>query len=183
MVVDPATGLRLYRFTRAQYDQMVGRLEEPRVELLRGTIVEMSPRGSQHDEVMARLVELLMAALARRARVRVQSAFVAADESEPEPDIAVVPARSYMDGHPSEAFLLVEVADSSLTVDRDFKAKLYAESAVPEYWIVNIPDRQIEVHTDIVRGAYTRVVPYRPGQSVHPAAFADVVIPVERVFG
>jgi Uma2 family endonuclease len=113
--------------------------------------------------------------------VRVQSAFAASDGSEPEPDLAVVPAGDYDDAHPSEAHLIIEVADSSLVKDRGIKAALYAESGVPEYWVVNLPDKLIEVHTDIIQGAYTRVASYRKGQIVRLQRFTDVEIPVDGV--
>jgi len=70
------------------------------------------------------------------------------EESEPEPDVAVVPgtARQYWDAHPSRPVLVVEVADSSVTLDREEKASLYARAGVPDYWIVDIAREVVEVH-------------------------------------
>jgi Uma2 family endonuclease len=72
------------------------------------------------------------------------------DNSSPEPDVAVVfgQIRDYLADHPSEAALLVEVAESSLTYDRTVKQRLYAGAGVPEYWIVNLIDRQLFVFRD-----------------------------------
>jgi Uma2 family endonuclease len=160
----------------------LGAFEGERVELLYGTIVEMSPHGPPHDAAIEELTEALVTALSGRARVRVQSAFAASDGSEPEPDIAVVPPGDYHRAHPTEAWLVIEVADeTSLNKDRGIKAQLYAESGVPEYWIVNVLDRLVEVHTDIVGGAYTRITPHRVGDTVSPQRFPDVKIPVARV--
>ena len=61
------------------------------------------------------------------------------------------------------------------------KAALYAQSGVPEYWVVNLPDKLIEVHTDIVHGAYTRITPYRKGETIRLRQFADVDIAVDSV--
>ena len=69
--------------------------------------------------------------------MRVQLPFAASDDSEPEPDLVLVPPRRYADRHPRQAYLLIEVADSSLDHDRETKAPLYASSGVPEYWIVD----------------------------------------------
>lgn len=168
---------------RDEYDRMVeaGVFGDDRVELLHGVIVAMPPRGPSHDSALELLTELLVPALLGRARVRVQSAFSAGDRSEPEPDLAVVPREDHGREHPDRAHLIVEVAASSLDRDRGVKAALYAERDVPEYWVVNVVDRQIEVHTEIVRGRYTRVVPCRAGDRIHLVAFPDVELRVEDV--
>lgn len=168
---------------RHEYEKMVelGLFADERVELLYGVIVSMSPKGPEHDSAVERLTELLIQRLGGRASVRVQSAFAASDGSEPEPDVAVVPRGDHRRAHPHEAHLIVEVADSSLATDRGAKAALYAESGVPEYWIVNVRDGMIEVHDEIVRGAYTRVVPHRAGARIAVGAFPDVVIAVDEI--
>lgn len=168
---------------RVEYERMVelGFFRDERVELLYGTVVRMSPHGAPHDYVVQRLTELLVLALHRKASVRIQSAFAASDGSEPEPDVAVVPAGDYHAAHPARAWLIVEVADTSLAKDRVVKGKLYAECGVPEYWVVNIVDGIIEVHTEIVDGAYGRVTPYRKGDSVALQHFPDVELAVTDV--
>jgi Uma2 family endonuclease len=88
--------------TRAEYEVLVRRgvFDDARVELLYGRIVSMSPQGEPHSYGVSQLMTLLVQALAGRARVRVQSPFVAPDESEPEPDVAIVAPGAYLDGHP-----------------------------------------------------------------------------------
>jgi Uma2 family endonuclease len=66
-------------------------------------------------------------------------------------------------------------------VDRETKARLYAECAVPEYWVVNLVDDLIEVHSDIIRGVYASVVPHRRGGSISPQAFEDLAVPVSDI--
>lgn len=156
----------------------LGLFEGERVELLYGVIVRMSPKGAPHDSAIDRLNERLVVALAGRATVRIQNAFAASDGSEPEPDVAVVPRAEYRKEHPSQAFLIIEVADSSLETDRGTKARLYAECGVEEYWIVNVRDGLVEVQSEIVRGSYARVIPYRAGSSIRLAHFADIEIAV-----
>ena len=122
-----------------------------------------------------------MTRLAGRATVRIQSALAASDGSQPEPDVAVVPRGDYRTAHPTEALLVIEVADSSLATDRGTKARLYAECNIPEYWVVNVRDAIIEVHTEIVGGAYTRVEPFRAGASIRLVRLPEVEIPASEV--
>ena len=124
---------------------------------------------------------LLVPPLVGRAIVRIQSPFAALDTSEPEPDVAIVPTGDYHREHPSEACLIIEVAQSSLRLDRGQKQRIYAQAGVPEYWIVNVPERCIEVYTDLGREGYaTHEIVAHEG-SVAPRAFPDVVVEVRRV--
>ncbi len=144
--------LSAYRFSVEQYHRMIetGVLcEENRVELLNGWIVEKMTHNPPHDTS----VDLAHAEIARLLpkgwRVRVQSA-ITLSESEPEPDLAVVrgPARRYAKSHPGpkDIGLLVEVAETTLLEDREVKAPIYARARVPVYWIINLPERQVEVY-------------------------------------
>src|SRR5262249_47960652 len=137
------------RLARTEYGRMaeLGFFRGERVELIHGIVIRMPPIGPQPADVVDRLNALFVRALGDRARVRVQQPFVANDDSEPEPDVAIVPSRSYSHGHPDRAFLIIEVAESSLAYDRETKAPLYAASGVDEFWIVDIEGRAIEVFT------------------------------------
>ena len=171
---------------RAEYDLLVehGRLAGEHVELLEGVIVEMSPQGHVHANVVERLTRLLILALHGRAVVRTQSAFAAGDSSEPEPDIAVIaPGRALSDPHPSEAFLIVEVADSSLVKDRGIKSSLYARAGVPEYWIVDLRGMAVEVRTTLDGEDYASCRVARLGDVLRPTTFPDVEIRVSDVLG
>jgi Uma2 family endonuclease len=173
--------------TRADYDRMVdaGLFHEERVELWRGVIVEMSPQKSPHAAAVESLNPILVMALvaSKRAKVRIQLPFALSDDSEPEPDVAVVPFEDHRRAHPHRAFFIIEVADASLEDDRGWKAGEYASAGVPEYWVVNVRHDVIEVYTDIIAGRYTRVTPYRRGATISPAAFPDVVVKVDDVLG
>jgi Uma2 family endonuclease len=125
----------------------------------------------------------LLPRLVGRAGVRIQLPFAAGDDSLPEPDLAVVAAGRHRNAHPNRAFLIVEVADSSLKLDRQEKAELYARADVPEYWVVNVAGRIIERHSEPAGGAYARVTPFRSGETISPLAFPDVTVRVDDVFG
>src|SRR4029077_7190018 len=133
--------------TRAEYEALVrrGALEDARVELLYGRLVSMSPQGEPHTYSVSQLMTLLVRALGDCARLRVQAPFAAPDECEPEPDVALGAQGDYLDGQPRVAFLIVEVAETSLARDR-LKARLYAAAGVAEYWIVNLSEQVLEVH-------------------------------------
>lgn len=171
------------RLRRSDYDRLVeaGAFRDERVELIRGVIVRMPPQGPPHAGPIQRLTELLVLRLAGRAKVRVQLPLLAPDESEPEPDLAVVPPGDYDDEHPSEAHLVIEVAESSLAYDRGTKAPLYAAMGVPEYWIVNVRDGSIEVHREPDAERYGRVTTHRRGEAIALARFPDLVLDVSAI--
>lgn len=171
--------------TRAEYYRMgeLGFFRGERVELIHGIVIRMPPIGPRHSARVVRLDELLLPRLLGRASVRVQQPFVAWDESEPEPDVAVVPVASYVDRHPDHAFLLIEVAETSLDYDRDTKGPLYAASGVPEYWIVDVVGRAVEVYAEPGTRGYARSRRVIVGETLTVGAFPDVVVSVAELFG
>ena len=176
---------RVRPLRRVEFDRMVemGLFDNERVELLKGFIVRMSPQKSRHAGAVQYLTQFFVQALSSgRASVRVQLPLAAGDDSEPEPDIALVPAGAYRDHHPDSAYLVIEVAETSLAADRE-KAEVYAEGGIEEYWIVDTAHDLIEVRTDIVDGVYTRVTPYRRGQLITLRAFVDLTVLVSDVLG
>ena len=140
----------LHRYTVRRYLALVRsgvlRSDDP-VELLDGLIVAEPPANPPHASAISRIDAALRGALGEGAIVRVQQPFEAGRYSLPEPDVAVVPGRleDYDGAHPREALLVVEVADSSLPQDRLTKLPIYAAAGVPEYWIVNLAERCVEV--------------------------------------
>jgi Uma2 family endonuclease len=170
---------------RREYERMVelGLFDDERIELLRGALVEMSPQGAPHSDVTERLAATLYEALRGRARVRSHSPLALSDDSEPEPDIAVVPPGDYSRELPRAALLVVEVADSSLRKDRRIKAELYAEAGVPEYWLVNLVDGVIELHSDPREGRYQNVTSHGRAARLTPGLLAGVVVDVGALLG
>jgi len=168
---------------RNEYDRLVedGLFGDERIELLEGVLVEMTPAGARHADVVGRLTMLLVPALVGRALVRVQSPLAISNESEPEPDLAVVAIADYQREHPRHSLLVVEVAEASLRKDLGVKATLYARAQVTEYWVVDLSTRTVRRHTDPANDGYTQVATFGPGEILHPAAFPDLAAPVDDV--
>jgi Uma2 family endonuclease len=174
-------GIRPLR--RVEYDKLIelGMFQDERIELLRGVLVPMSPIGAPHSATIDRLVRILVLALSDRATVRIQNPYAALDDSEPEPDLSVVPLGDYDAEHPERAELLIEVAESSLSRDRGLKLHIYAENGVPEYWVVNLVDRRVEVYREPSSSGYRVVRHFERGQSIQLVRFPDVEIHVSDV--
>jgi len=187
MAVEVAVARRL--FTSDEYCRMVeaGILtDRDRVELIRGEIVHKMTTGPRHIAFVDNLTELLVLRLAGRARVSVQNAFVASDDSVPEPDLKILRRRSvpYKErhAHAEDVLLLIEVADSSLAWDRSTKLALYAEFGIPEYWIVNCPAESIEIYRRPERDRYLDVRRVEGAESVSLQAFPDVTLTLAEIF-
>jgi Uma2 family endonuclease len=118
--------------------------------MIDGLLVVREPQGSLHASTVAQVARVLERAFGGGWHVRQHAPLALDDASEPEPDVAVVagaPA-AYRAAHPGTAALVVEVADSSLRLDRRLKAALYARNRLPEYWLVNLADATLEVARD-----------------------------------
>lgn len=165
----PAT---IRRFSRREYDELVedGWFEGEPIELLRGVLVTMSPQGREHMNISAWLTKRLTIALGEPWDVRCGLPYAAGDDSEPEPDVSVSRAGTYLEGHPGAALLLVEVSNSSLVKD-------------PEYWIVDVTGEElrIEVHIDPRDGDYRRVEVLRDGDVLRPTQLPAIAIPVSEI--
>lgn len=179
----PPARAETYRWSREVYDRAVEAGvfgPEDRIELLGGELLTMTPQGSRHAAVATRIGEELARVFGDRGHVRTQMPLAADDDSEPEPDLAVVAgdALDYLDAHPAAALLVVEVADDSLRRDRNVKRGLYARCGIPEYWIVSLPDARLEVCRRPVGGTYRDAAILRAGDTVTPLAAPTAAIPV-----
>jgi Uma2 family endonuclease len=156
----------------------VGLFDGKHVELIEGQVIEMSPMGSPHITAVTLTGDVLRRVFGIGYFVRIQGPIDFGEISEPEPDVAIIAGdvRDYKDAHPTTAVLIVEVADTSLTYDRTTKASLYAKAGIAEYWIVNLMDRQLEVHRQPTADASQ---PYGFGYAtVTVRTAADVVAPL-----
>ena len=181
---DQVAPLKLRPLKRSEYDQLVevGALDEnDKVELVRGAIVEMSPQKAAHSFAVHALYTLLSAQLGERASVRSQFPLALSDDSEPEPDVAVVPPGDYRRAHPQVAWLIVEVSDSTVRFDRTIKGPLYAQAGVAEYWIVNLAERVVEVHTQPEDDGYRQRAVVDAGGRLRSVRFPEVSIAVADV--
>jgi len=168
---------------RVEYERLAaeGFFEDEKVELLFGLVVPMTPIDPAHSHSTARLNVALQRALGDRVWIRVQDALAASDVSEPEPDIAVVPRIEYWTEHRTKAFLVVEVARTSLRKDKGPKALLYGLAEVDEYWIVNHVDEVVEVYRDRHNGEWRQRTTHQRGETIAMLAFPDVQIAVSEI--
>ncbi|MBM3471226.1 MAG: Uma2 family endonuclease [Armatimonadetes bacterium] len=180
--------VQLKRWARKEYDRLValGALgPDDRVQLIEGEIVEMAPQGPGHATAVTLLLDALRTAFPAGYVVRAQLPLAVGVFSEPEPDVAVVPGdpREYRDQHPTTAVLVAEVAGTTLEFDRTRKAQLYADAGIPEYWVLNLVDRTLEILRDPApigegRGEYRATLRLGVAEQVAPLARPDHTIAV-----
>jgi Uma2 family endonuclease len=180
-------------WTRAEYDRLVAigffGEDEP-IELLGGQLVLREPQQSAHATGVRLVEEALRGAFGAGWDVRAGLPIALDGESEPEPDVCVVSGRprDYRDAHPSRPVLIVEVALSSLGIDRHVKGALYARAGITDYWIVNLQERCLEVYRRPVADTlarhgwrYADVTVLRAGESVLPLARPQASVAVTDV--
>lgn len=158
--------------------------EDERLELIEGVIIRMSPQSPQHTGVIRYLNKVIARALPEGLALNPQLPLSVSDTSEPEPDLAVVEiGDADRREHPKTARLVIEVARDSLRKDRGVKAGLYARTGIPEYWIVNVEERAIEVHRDPDPAAsrYRTVLTFAPDQELRSVAVPEVRVAVKDV--
>ena len=170
-----ATTQTTHHWSRNAYDRAVDAGvfgPDDRLELIDGQLLSMTPQGSRHAAIVGQAGRILRAAFGPDRSVRMQCPLAVGDDSEPEPDLAVVPGQEidYLDAHPTTALLVVEVSDDSLRRDRTLKQRLYARHGIPEYWILALPDARLEVYRDPAETGYRSVTVRRAGESVGPLA-------------
>ncbi|MBT9315206.1 Uma2 family endonuclease [Leptothoe spongobia] len=142
------------RFTTSEFHRLgeLGFFDNGPVELIRGELIEMSPKRTPHSVCNTRLVRRLILLLGERATVRGQEPIMLSEHSEPSPDVVVAKYRQddYLERHPGpdDCWAVMEISDSTLGYDRGNKLSLYAESGVRQYWIFNLVNRQLEVYRE-----------------------------------
>jgi Uma2 family endonuclease len=178
------------RFTVDEYYRMgrTGILKEgDRVELIGGEIVQMPPIGPGHAANVARCTQSLVRRFSDVANVTVQNPVRLDKFNEPVPDLALLRLRSdfYAERHPlpQDVLLLVEVADTTLGIDRRVKVPLYARAGIPEVWLLDVRRRPIYVYRDPSGGGYQVTLTVRPGESLNPLAFPDRAFDVAELLG
>jgi Uma2 family endonuclease len=179
------------RLSIAEYDRAIaaGVFDGPeprRIELIRGELREMSLIGPPHETCVDILNEWSIDNAPRdKVLVRVQNSIqVPPLASVPQPDLSWVARRDYSRVRPSakDILLLVEVSDSSLAYDQGEKADLFAAARIADYWIVNLPERHVEVRRQPLRRRYRSVTVYRTGQKVPLLALPRIAFPVSTQF-
>lgn len=177
-----------HRWTVAEYHRMadVGLLtEDSRVELIDGEIIEMAPIGSLHGGNINRLIRLFSKVIANKAIIAAQNPVILSGYAEPQPDFALLRWRGddyeKSNPHVEEVLLLIEVSDTTLRYNRDVKIPLYARNGIPEVWLLDVQNRQLEIYREPANGAYRQRDAYQTGQ-IAPILCADAVIDLAELF-
>jgi Uma2 family endonuclease len=181
-----ATEISKRLFTVHDYHRMVdaGILsEDDRVELIHGEILAMIPIGPPHNGAIIRATQALVRIVGDRALVEVQGSVRLDEYDEPQPDIVLLRPKDdfYSSRHagPSDIFLIIEMADSSLEYDRTIKARLYAETGVPEYWIADVGNERLFAYSDIHESTYRAIRQFQRGETVAPQLLPECRIPID----
>ena len=182
--------VKTHHWSRAEYDRLIEiGFFQPRdpIELIGGQLIVAEPQGTYHFTGVRAAGEALRVAFGAGWDVRGQGPVALDDESEPEPDVAVVRGsfRDYVAEHPSRPVLVVEVSESSLRLDRHHKGSVYARAGLADYWIVNLVDRVLEVYRDPVQDSaaafgwrYRSVETFGPEASVAPLVLPGALVRV-----
>jgi Uma2 family endonuclease len=176
------------RFTREEYYKMVeiGLFDRQRVELIDGEIIQMAPQLNRHAVAVGLIERALRRIVGDEYWVRLQAPIHASENSEPEPDVAVVRGspRDYQD-HPQAALLVLEVSETTYRFDSKIKASLYASAGIEDYWIVNLNSNRLEVYREPVaddaqpfKYRYAQVTNLAASDALTPLAFPQARISV-----
>ena len=160
--------------------------ENDRVELIAGQVVEMSPIGDHHASCVRRLNRLFSRHLLAVAIVDVQNPVVLGEHDAPQPDLVLLKPRA--DGYPNhpratDILLVIEVADTTLTYDRDIKIPLYARAAIPEAWVVDLAADRVEMYRDPIADRYRRLRPATRGDVLTPLQLPNLTLSADEILG
>jgi Uma2 family endonuclease len=182
-----ALQLARYRISVDEYERMIaaGAFDEAlRIELINGEIVEMSPIGPSHMTQLNQTAGLLYHIVGRQVIVSVQNPIRLPPYGEPQPDIALLRLDYSKDRIPGvdDLFLVMEMADTTIAIDRRVKLPMYADAGIPETWLFDIQRRVIERHTHPVNSVYSQVASARRNQSLTSTVLPQLTIRASLIF-
>jgi Uma2 family endonuclease len=176
------------KFTVEEYFRMVEAgifQEDERVELVEGEILLMPPMGHSHIGGVTRHARVFIGNASERYTVLIQSTVRLSESSAPEPDLALVKFReddySFAHAVPDDVLLIVEIAESSLAYDRDYKAHVYGRAGIPETWVLNLHGDCIERFQEPGTEGYAQHTVLRRGAKISPVSLPDVELAVEEL--
>ncbi|MFZ5438811.1 MAG: Uma2 family endonuclease [Myxococcota bacterium] len=174
-----------FRLSRQLFHELDerGAFEGLRVELLEGEIFVMAPMDQSHAVPIQQLTRQLNRLLSDEYAVRPQMPIAPDDESEPEPDLAVLPAREAAgEETPCGALLAIEVANTSLRDDLERKSRIYARAGIPEYWVVDVRKKELVVHRSPHGERYRSVRHLTELSAVKSSAIPGLVLDLRNIF-
>lgn len=185
----PEEGRKPHQFTLEQWRTMVEKgvfQKNERLEFVEGRIIVMSPVNRPHSSCVKRLNQLSALALGETAIISVQDPLLIGQD-EFYPDVVLLKPRADFyndkDPTPEDAFLVIEVADSTLKTDQEFKGAKYAAGGVGEYWVVDLNHERVWVYRNPKDGAYTQTQALERGSSLSVQALPQIQLHVEDVLG
>jgi Uma2 family endonuclease len=162
-----------------------GAFEGRRPFLIHGVLLEQGPMNPPHAIAMELLVDVMRATFGTGWRVRTQLPLVLGLEIDPVPDLAIVSGTARgTTTHPTSASLVVEVSDTTLTIDMTKKAELYATANIPDYWVLDLNSQQLHIFRNpqpipaLGVTAYQTHDTFGPNDSVSPLAAPTATIRV-----
>lgn len=177
----------IYKWTIDRYHQAVeaGVFDDEHLELLNGELVLMSPEGVPHAGYSSSAAEYLRSLLGNCAKVREGKPITLSNNSEPEPDLAIVEPLEQVyktQHHPyvENIFCVIEYSNTSLIKDTELKRRTYATEGIREYWVVNLKAVELIVYRNPVNGDYQSQVTLTEG-SIRPISFQDISVSVQRL--
>ncbi len=182
----PVKSRETRKFTVAEYYRMAeaGILRpDERVELIEGELIVMPPIGPRHSGSV-NLATWIFPRLANdRFIVQIQNPVHLGEDSEPEPDVALLRLREdyYTTAHPvpADVLLVIEVADSTLAYDREVKVHLYGRAGIPEAWVLNLPEDCIERFAEPGPEGYAQRTVCRRGERLAPVSLPDLELALD----
>ena len=169
------------------YHQMIesGLLDDRLLELINGEIIQMAPEGIAHSFYCRSTAKYLRSILGDRAEISEAHPMMIPNDSEPEPDIAILrtPDTLYQNRHPlpTDVFWLIEIANTTLVKDLGVKRAMYALAGIPEYWVMNLQTLELVVFRDPSQDRYESQL-CLSGGLISPLAFPDLSIEISYLF-
>lgn len=175
-------GPRPVRWTCAEFLRLgdLGLFEGRGAMLIDSVILEEGPMNPPHAITLGLVQDAVRTAFGPGWWLRNQSPLILGQNTDPEPDLAIVPGRprDYAD-HPTTADLVIEVADTSLEFDTNEKRLLYAQANIREYWVVDINARCLHVYRNPQSGDYAVRQKLGPKETTSPLAASAGIVKVE----
>ena len=177
--------LTTYKWSIEEWHELVdsGLVEGKPVEFLEGEIIKVSPEGIEHSYTNDTVVNYLRRLLNNLAYVK-ESHPITLDNSEPEPDVAVVrlPETIYRNHHPypQDIYWLIEISNRTLKTDLNQKRLTYARNGIPEYWAIDLINKKLIIYSKIQNDDYVQVDEYTTG-TVCSLAFPNIAIALDRL--
>ncbi|WP_373543042.1 Uma2 family endonuclease [Chamaesiphon sp.] len=169
------------------YHKMIeaGLLDDRSVELMDGAIIQMVPEGIAHAFCCRGTAKYLRTILGERAEISEAHPISLPNDSEPEPDIAIIkaPDTLYRDRHPQpdDIFWLIEIANTTLINDLGAKRELYAQAGISEYWVMNLQTSELKIFRNLTANGYRAEISLNSG-TISPLAFPEISIEISRLF-